>query len=553
MHLNIDTEAIEIERQLTKFDEDGLFRVAHNVLDGILREKCSRPSNASDPSEVETYLNSCRHVIEQELIEKAQLFSPARWTWYIRRLPAKKMDHVTSDPYDKALLQCIACMSDAPESDSKSEIKENRLVFPVDITSLTELFKLYAGALFLSDIHTGLRYVGKRVTMDFGEHSLPIASPNDDEKEAIRLYDERLTLGSISPLNRTGTILNMSEVEQIKDVAQILTACRRQTTVVETGYFDKATGDPLKTVANFWAEFTDLDDLSRFAKSFKDELWWNDEAGHLILLLRCAAMALALQPPRWIPLVFAGYLFIPARDLLEIIEPTFHQASAFVKATLPGYNAPKNLEELFQTMSKWKPFAWPIVAPKPLHQIQNAFLIDIYAATNRLNSALEFPRTLSGTAGQIRGMHFEGPTQQIIDDSPWAPAPNLKSFRGRQLNLKGKAITDIDAIGILDKTLLCVSCKSIVYDGSYDAGDFRVVMGAARQLEDKRAEWSAISKILKENPVGDNYDFSSFDEMIFVVCTPNPMYIPIGPCSEFVAKGLRAVVSFTELDNWLHE
>lgn len=552
MHLNLDTEATVIGEQLENFYRAGLFDVCHNVLDTILREKCTPPSDSANSDEVEAYLYSCRQLIEQELITKAQIFSPARWTWYIRRLPAKKMNHVTSDPYDKALLHCIACMSKAEEFNSKSEIRDNKLVFPIDRASLTELFKLYAGTVFLSEIHTCLRYVGKRVKMRFGQHSLPIALLSEEEQEAIQLYDERLSLGSMTPLNRTGTILSINEVEESYDTEQILIACRRETKLVETGYFDKVTRVPLKTIANFWAESVCLEDLSTFAKAFKSELWWTDEAGHLFLLLRCAAIALALQSTRWIPLVFSGYLFIPARDLTDLIDPPFQKAGAFVKDVLPGYNSPKTFEELFQIISKWTPSLWPMVSPKPLHQIENAFLIDVYAATNRLNSALEFPRTLSGSAGHIRGMHFEGPTQQMIDETPWAPTSTLKNLRGRQLSLKGKSITDIDAIGALNKTVLCVSCKSIIYDGSYDAGDSRVVMGAVKKIEEKLAEWSAISKILRENPVGDNYDFSSYEKMIFIVCTPNPMYILIGPCSEFVAHNLRAVVPFIELSNWLH-
>jgi hypothetical protein len=57
--------------------------------------------------------------------------------------------------------------------------------------------------------------------------------------------------------------------------------------------------------------------------------------------------------------------------------------------------------------------------------------------------------------------------------------------------------------------------------------------------------------IVRSTPVGDNYDFSSFQEVLGVVCTPFAVYTSTSKSLEFVAHGLRACASAAELDRWL--
>jgi hypothetical protein len=92
-----------------------------------------------------------------------------------------------------------------------------------------------------------------------------------------------------------------------------------------------------------------------------------------------------------------------------------------------------------------------------------------------------------------------------------------------------------------------VSCKSRVKNLLYDAGDHTEVRNAATHLVDAAREWLRIKTLLQSNPVGDNYDFSGFTEIIGVVCTPSVFYVPIGIATERIADDLLRVSSADEL------
>ena len=56
---------------------------------------------------------------------------------------------------------------------------------------------------------------------------------------------------------------------------------------------------------------------------------------------------------------------------------------------------------------------------------------------------------------------------------------------------------------------------------------------------------------LAAHPRGDNYDFTGTSRFLGVVCTPNVVWVPLGPATAAAAPGLRAASSLEELKRWL--
>jgi hypothetical protein len=178
--------------------------------------------------------------------------------------------------------------------------------------------------------------------------------------------------------------------------------------------------------------------------------------------------------------------------------------------------------------------------------------VGVPAATNLLHQMLEFRAAGGGEAGNLRAAHFEAAVQAIIDDSPWAPPLELRAKVGKDVRFQGQTKTDLDAIGARESALLLVQCKSRVYSGEYDIGDYRAVRQGVQLVRDAVSDWTSFREFIREHPLFDNFDFSKYSEITCVVCMPHVVYVPIGPTTSFVAPELRAAVSVQELSDWLN-
>lgn len=200
-------------------------------------------------------------------------------------------------------------------------------------------------------------------------------------------------------------------------------------------------------------------------------------------------------------------------------------------------------------LNQVQPHTWPLRPGGILRRINQYLLIDITCASNALISGIEIGRS-PGT-GNVRAAAFEVQCQQVINDSRWRPDRRLLEVRGRTLQHDGKNLTDIDALGTNGRTLLLVSCKSIIYDGAYDKGEYRVVRNVQATVDEAVQHWSNFIDELRRTPSGDNFDFSAVEEIIGVVCTPFVAYTSHPVSLNFVAPNLRASVSSAELASWL--
>ena len=197
--------------------------------------------------------------------------------------------------------------------------------------------------------------------------------------------------------------------------------------------------------------------------------------------------------------------------------------------------------------------SWPLTPGSPLQESRGWGCIDFVAATQRLDATLHLQR-LQGEIANARAEHFEDEVQSVIDATGWRPGGPLRAIRRRTLRIQGKTITDIDAIGCGSHgRLLLVSCKSMLYTPEYDTGEHGAVRNVADRLEEAVAALERTIAVLDRDPIGDNYDFTGFTDIIGVVCTPHVVFTAWQVVSRHAAIDLRITPSVQELAHWLEK
>lgn len=209
---------------------------------------------------------------------------------------------------------------------------------------------------------------------------------------------------------------------------------------------------------------------------------------------------------------------------------------------------------------------WPPTPPVILRSAGHVVAIDLHALTEWLYRQVRIP-TAGGSFGNARGARFEDQVQALIDASAWGRLPpELRALRHRTLRrLDGSDITDVDAIGVKDRSLLLVDCLSRVADQDLEViGDPEIYRKAASRVEDKVAGtpdgkrgWVTKTRSLAGR-LGRNFDLRSYDEVVAVVVTPTAVYLErdlihrpeILACEE-AAEGLLFAATYDELREWL--
>lgn len=246
-----------------------------------------------------------------------------------------------------------------------------------------------------------------------------------------------------------------------------------------------------------------------------------------------------------------GYHVVDLVGFESFVNDFLEDGTKLVKKVIPNACMPETAKELVSACLQIPGQLWPLL-PGPIMRLDgNRLFIDFHTISQRLFYLLQLPRG-GGSLPNIRAEHFERKTQDKINHSQWQPSNAIKNFCGRTLKYRGNAITDIDAIGENNGTLLCVSCKSIVYTQEYDIGDYKQVRNTASLIQTAVLSWKEKLDFIRANRSGDNYDFSGFTKIIGVVCIPHVFYVPLGDATKEIEPGLFAASSIHELQQWLH-
>jgi hypothetical protein len=517
---------------------------------------CQRPqldaTRFCDAQAVLPYLTCMRQTIERMLAEAAVRFSKARWLWMLRRVPDPVFEGrvSTTRPYQASLAEAASGAFGSDNPERPFEDSERSIRFKLDGSSLPRLLGFAELVTWLNQSHVLWRYSGKGVRFRFEVGSaLPAAAPTKDQDESIRRYDERFAK-SAALFGTVGTAVS-SEADMSDN--GFLVAFFSDAEWVQVPVHVQGKNMELKVLMRFLPAMISLEGLAKLNEDARlDGLtWWNPSATAVLALSRGMFRIVVSQYNGFVSLLRYGYVFTDEGHFLEVIGGGWKMICEDVLRVIPGATLPNSPAELFDALVAFRPTLWPL-SPGPIVRRAGASVwIDLIACTAVLERSFEFP-IVDGDVGNARADHFEGTTQQTINATPWAPGPELAQMIGRDIKkADGTKLTDLDALGEKGLRLLLVSCKSMVYSVRYDSGDYLTVRNIRTTAEAAVKWWAEVADHLKEHPKGPNYDFSKYQDIIPVVCTPEVVYVANPYSLKFVAPGLNAVCSLNELRTWL--
>jgi len=507
-------------------------------------------------------LEEAIRAISRALRTETNGYAGLRWLWLLRRLPewVFEGDYSTTLGYDSTLAEAIAGQG-AGRSRVQLLSGEQR-AYPLDATVVRRLARYCASVRILSQLHREYRWAGKGAAIEFVAGQMPEHLPDETLRDSVYLYDERAEQGGGG---RMGTEV-FSPTRSALDLREVLRTLEQDPL---TKLFRLLRVQPAReiTVPMVGADLTDTDvptALMRARYMFIPIPLANlqtlidaapagqpifDKSAAVLLFLLFASTAHVVDHR-------AGFVSAFQTGYLLFAEPVFRArfADAFavvpspIREILDAANV-RSAQEALDVLVAVAGNPWPLEAGPILYRDGEALAVDLVAASRRLSDAVVYPRA-QGTIANVRSAHFELRVQAAVNASRYAPPAEVLVVRGRTLKLRGRDITDLDAIARVDGSLVLLSCKSIIYSPEYDMGEYRAVRNAATTVRSAVEDWAEILVTLRANLLGDNYDLRGWD-LLGVVCTPSVVWIELGRCTTFVLPGLRAAVSLAELQAWL--
>ncbi|RDS79586.1 hypothetical protein DWU98_17505 [Dyella monticola] len=497
--------------------------------------------SGDDVAELLTELIS---IVEQALTRWASIYSPVQWLWTLRRVDPSvfKGDLSTTFGYDLALAETISGHSTARGG---ARIASNQLAYVLAESDAARVWRFCAGVRYLSNLHQTYRWANKGAPVRFAKRGPPQAEPSDELRQAAYAYDQRMDASS-SYLAHSGNIA----IPDSGGDAAITAFIQSEPFIMRVPDLPGPPALKAETVTRYVPHTVDF---GPYIKVILHEPTPRDPSiAKEVAALGCLLSALYefLWNHRQISgALQRGYLRWRREKLEQVFEDAYTRLPARFKK-LVAWSGIVSAVEWIDIIKGMRGMSWPLVAGPVLRIDDDEVLLDLYSASVRLNTLIsDFAR--DGEAANTRSNLFELRVQGLLDESPWQAPTTVRNMRGLTLRLGGKHLTDIDAIGCKDNQLLLVSCKSTIYSPQYDAGDFRVIRNRESLLLGAIRDWEKKVTFLQRNPVGDNYDFSNFDLIEGVVCTPLPVFVMHMPDVCTTPKGLLSGCSFVELESWL--
>ncbi|MFI7632295.1 hypothetical protein [Microbispora rosea] len=510
-----------------------------------------------DPQTAGEYFTVLRQTTEATIRDLTQSYPSVQWLWYLRRLPDLFDGGLsTTGPYDRALMDLMAATSN--KACSQLPLRDGQISFPITDGIMRRVLRLAAMTITLSDIHSRLRRASKGIAFRPQPKDLPTDVANAPVHDAIKLYDQRVCAHPTG-LTSPGTLMLSPDWRDGDPPPIFLVSPLPAWGMLPTWQGALHQGTPMTTRGRFTPHLISLREVRAVlaqapAHSIR---WWEPELPALIALLQALSYYLThYTSAGWLSLVRYGYVSLRREILNELLSRTLPTLHAELAAWFPPHNLTE-AQRILENLDSLPLRLWPQEPGPVLHWAGPDVLIDFEAASRHLNRLCTVVGpTHDPQVAKVRADHFEQTVQRLIDQTPWKPSQSAPSRGFKPRPRSTEVLTDFDAVGERDNTLLIVSCKSHPYTASYDAGDHKTVRNAASLVRHAVTKWAEVVATLTRSPVGANYDFSRYRRILGAVCLPHTPYTLLGPATEVIdtnAQGqpLRAANSYDELATWL--
>jgi hypothetical protein len=504
-----------------------------------------------DPIEAGTYLTTVRTNLEAQAEELAQTYSGVRWLWYTRRLSTDLFAGylITTQFSDHGVLEALTGLS--RNSVDKRLYIEGRTnaIYPFDVESLRPVARLASIAVALSQCHSWLRRAGKGTEFIVQARDLPEPCPDEMLEGAITTFDERVAHDLKLQWHPS---LEQDAADQTAPILMGVTRVASDWTEVPAWRGRLSQRRFIRMSGQFFIQFMTLGGLvdTVAADGKSGTKWWQSHTPSLVVLLQSLFYDAAfLSEVAGVGLPKVGYLRRD-RDYAEwVIDQVLPAVGEELGSIFPG-EVPADGRSVIEALEGVGPDVWPAQPGPIVRRLGETLVIDIWAASSRLHHDVLVPPELGGAMVNAAAFRFEAVVQNRIDTTLWRPSPSARSLLRGHLRLGGQDLTDIDAVGERDGTLLLVSCKNIPFSPAYDSGEHRVVRNVATTVDRAVQHWEQVLATISASPVGDNFDASAYDEVHGVVVTPRVMYSREPRTLAMSTSGtahLRAAMSLGEL------
>lgn len=514
------------------------------------RKKRPPESNTLSGFEAASYLEDLIEITTREIISRHEKYSSLRWLWYLRRLPDVVFagQYNTTIAYDRALAEVITGHFHEDEKLGES----TSLTYPINPSVFRQINRFVGRVKFLSMLHVLYRRVGKGLELDTTKPILDYKI-NPEIESAIKQYDLRHDNSFEFQGSRLGLAnLNIDSAisEPTKDFSSAYLFFEISPRVeVPIPYIDGSTLRMGLGYANYVPSVLEVKKIvNPMPIKFQKEFYLDNVSALIQLHLMLPSM-LHTYPMLLGRILQVGYFSINENLLKKLFNKHLETVNKYLTKNSAVNVYPKTYEAWIDKIHKTPTNTWPLKVGKITRRIQSQIILDIVASTRALIQNIQLDR--SPLLGNARAALFEKECQQIINSSSWKPSSDFEEIRGKTLRKNSLQITDIDSIGSKGSVLLMVSCKSIIYDDEYDKGSYRVVKNIQSTIDEAVSYWDGIVNFFKNNPVGDNYDFSSFENIIGIVCTPFVAYSSNQFTYREIRPDLQACISSGELSEWL--
>lgn len=503
--------------------------------------------------EAANYLQQVVPLVQADILAQHRAYGAVRWLWYLRRSPDSLFEgnYGTTLGYDRLLAEVLSAQFTAMDASDLAD----RVAFRVDDASFRHLARYVGRVKLLSQLHMLYRRVGKGAELD-ASRPVFMAPSSEAIERAMRVYDERHDRSHEFTGAGLGLVSVAPNVEQLmqdgaggEPIAFLSMACTPGFPAPVT-YPDGAGGLGVVTVQvrHVMKELNLARILNPFGEGGTPPEYLPDIAALTQLLMLMPAISVHV-PWALSSICQQGYIFVGEQRLREVVDHHLPEVREQLASRTPGFAWPADFDHWHEALAAVHASVWPLSSGNVVRRFRDNLLIDITNASHALLHRVELGR--SPLLGNLRAREFELQCQDLIDGTAWSPPREVKALRGRTLRAGGRALTDIDAIGVKERSLLIVSCKSVIYDRDYDQGDFRVIRNTQATVDQAVIECEAIVAELRRQPRGENFDFSQFDEIVGVVCTPFAPYSSDDRTLAFAKPNLRVSSSMLELRDWL--
>ncbi|MDF2846031.1 MAG: hypothetical protein K0R97_13 [Oerskovia sp.] len=506
--------------------------------------------NRLTPIDAVEYLSTVRCGLVASARGLAENMSSFAWLWHLRRIdPLIVRGYLpNTETAIMRIAENISSASDrAPEKD-RGLVTSPSIFFDSHPINLQVIARMLAISEAIDRVEGGLRRAQKGAEFEVRAGGFPDLVEDLELEGLIEIYDKRAASVSSdwNPFLKRDLPGEDSNFPNFLDLRKVVGGFQ-----LVPGWHGAANSRIYQRVPGQFVmgsrslhEFASSEEFRGFVGRMPEAQYVRS----LLLLARILLVRAGLSPTMGTSVPLVGYACFPHADLKALVE-LWHESPDLrisIEDDMEGPEASRLLDSLLERKLWGENSSYgPVLRKGP-----GVLAVDLFALTVEINENLQIDPSKGGALVNIPSFGFEQFVQSSIDESPLAPPRYVRDLRGVSLRSNGKTITDIDALFCRHGTLYIVSCKRPEFSREYDSGSHRNVRNVATTVEKATKDWLNVVALLERQPVGDNFDLSSFGRIVGIVVTPFLAFVRdrdlFSQLNENV-PGLSRYMSFGEL------